>query len=292
MDQLIQFLITGLIIGSTYAVVAVGFVTIYSVSRVINLAQGEFVMLGGLTVYTLLTAGLPLWLSALVTIVLVAAFGLLIEWGLVRRARGADELSLIILTIGVAIFVRGTASIVWGKEPVKVAPFTGDEPVMVGGVPIAPQSFWVVGTIFVVVVLLYLFMEHTLIGKSFQACAANRTAARLMGIWPARMSALSFVISGALGAVAGIVISPLIYPAYDIGLMLGIKGFSAAILGGLGSAAGAVVGGLVMGVIEALGAGYISSGWKDAIVFAAVLLALLVRPQGLLGEKSVGKGGL
>ncbi|WP_124726701.1 branched-chain amino acid ABC transporter permease [Staphylospora marina] len=292
MEEFFQFLWTGVTIGSTYAVVALGFVTIYSVSRVVNLAQGEFVMLGGMLLYTLLEAGLPLWAAAVSTVLLVALLGFLIEWGLVRRAGNADELSLIILTIGASIFLRGVASMIWGKDAVKVSSFTGDDPLMLGPVPVTPQTLWIVGTVLVLVILLYLFLEKTLTGKAFQAVASNRTAARLMGIRPLRMSALSFVISGVLGAAAGIVISPVLYPAYDVGTLLGVKGFSAAILGGLGNPAGAVTGGVLMGVMESFGAGYVDSGMKDAIVFAIVLIALLIRPQGLFGEKSVGKGGL
>jgi branched-chain amino acid transport system permease protein len=292
MNDSIQFLISGLTIGSIYAIVALGFVTIYSVTKVINLAQGEFVMLGGMTMYGLIKMGIPYFLAFFLTILIVMAIGWIFEWLIIRRAKGADPLSLIILTIGTAIFIEGIAGMVWGKNSVKVEPFTGDEPIRVLGASITPQSIWVMVFMLICVAILYFLIEKTMIGKAFRACSVNPMAARLMAISPIRMSSFSFVLSAGLGALAGLVIAPIIFPSYDMGMMLGVKGFSASILGGLGSAPGAVLGGLLLGLIESLGAGYISSGMKDAIAFGFVLLILLVRPFGLLGEKNVGKGGL
>lgn len=292
MGDFLQFTLTGLTIGSIYAIVALGFVTIYSVTKVINLAQGEFVMLGGLTMFSLVTAGVPYWLAFIATIFFVTIIGWLMELVLVRRAKGADAISLIILTIGTSIFIRGIASVVWGKDQHRVAPFTDNTPVSIGGASITPQAIWVVVIMLLVVFLMYMLVDKTMVGKAFQASSVNPMAARLMGISPKRMSSFSFVLSAALGALAGLAIAPIIFPAYDMGAMLGIKGFSAAILGGLGSAPGAVIGGLLMGLFESMGAGYVSSGMKDAITFSIFLLILLIRPSGILGEKSVGKGGL
>lgn len=292
MTDSIQFLISGLTIGSIYAIVALGFVTIYSVTKVINLAQGEFVMLGGMTMFSLISLGLPYFVSFLLTIVIVVAIGWLLEFMIIRKAKGADPLSLIILTIGTAIFIRGIAGMVWGKNAVKVDSFTSDKPISVMGASITPQSIWVMVFMLAVVVILYILIEKTMIGKAFRACSVNPIAARLMAISPKKMSSFSFALSAGFGALAGLVIAPILFPSYDMGIMLGIKGFSASILGGLGSAPGAVIGGLLLGVIESFGAGYISSGMKDAIAFGVVLMLLLIRPYGLLGEKNVGKGGL
>jgi branched-chain amino acid transport system permease protein len=292
MGDSLQFLITGLTIGSIYAIVALGFVTIYSVTKVINLAQGEFVMLGGMTMFTLLKMGFSYFVAFILTIAIVVAIGWLLERTIIRKAKGADALSLIILTIGCAIFIRGIAGMVWGKDSVKVEPFTSDEPVSVLGASITPQSIWVMVFMLIIVAGLYVLMEKTMLGKAFRACSVNPLAARLMAISPKKMSSFSFALSAGLGALAGLVIAPIMFPSYDMGIMLGIKGFSASILGGLGSAPGAVFGGLLLGVIESLGAGYISSGMKDAIAFGVVLMILLIRPYGLLGEKNVGKGGL
>ncbi len=292
MSESLQYLISGLTIGSIYAIVALGFVTIYSVTKVINLAQGEFVMLGGMTMFSLVGAGLPYYLSFILTILIVVTIGWLFELIIIRRAKGADALSLIILTIGAAIFMRGIASMIWGKDSIKVEPFTNDEPINIAGAYITPQSVWVMVFMLVIVAILYVLMNKTMIGKAFRACSVNPLAARLMAISPKKMSSFSFALSAGLGALAGLVIAPILFPSYDMGIMLGIKGFSASILGGLGSAPGAVFGGLLLGVIESLGAGYISSGMKDAIAFGFVLMILLIRPYGLLGEKNVGKGGL
>lgn len=292
MNDSIQFLISGLTIGSIYAIVALGFVTIYSVTKVINLAQGEFVMLGGMTVFSLIKLGIPYFIAFLLTIIIVMAIGWLLEWAVIRKAKGADPLSLIILTIGTAIFIRGIAGMIWGKSSVKVEPFSNDAPINVLGASITPQSVWVMVFMLLVVLVLYFLIEKTMLGKAFRACSVNPTAARLMAISPRKMSSLSFALSAGLGAIAGLVIAPIMFPSYDMGMMLGIKGFSASILGGLGSAPGAVIGGLLLGVIESLGAGYINSGIKDAISFGVVLMILLIRPYGLMGEKNVGKGGL
>ncbi|EGL81965.1 ABC-type transporter, integral membrane subunit [Caldalkalibacillus thermarum TA2.A1] len=292
MGDFLQFFVSGLSIGSVYAIVALGFVTIYSVTKVINLAQGEFVMLGGMLMFTFVSAGLPYWLSFFAALVIAAFFGKLMEGTVIRRAKGADPVSLIILTLGVAIFIRGIASMIWGKNPVRVEPFTSNQPYNIFGASITPQSIWVMLLMLFIVAALYFLIERTLLGKAFQACAVNPTAASLMGINPKQMSSFSFTLSAGLGALAGLAIAPIMFPSYDMGIMLGVKGFSAAILGGLGSAPGAVLGGLVIGLVEAFSAGYISSGLKDAIAFTFVLLILLIRPYGIMGERSVGKGGL
>lgn len=292
MQDFLQFTLTGITIGSIYAIVALGFVTIYSVTKVINLAQGEFVMLGGLTMFSLVSAGVPYWISFIATILFVTLIGWLMEYLLIRRAKGADAISLIILTIGTSIFIRGVSSMVWGKDQHTVAPFTENTPVTIGGASITPQSIWVVLIMLLVVGLMYMFIDKTMLGKAFQASSVNPMAARLMGISPKRMSSFSFVLSAALGAIAGLAIAPIIFPAYDMGAMLGIKGFSAAILGGLGSAPGAVIGGLLIGLFESMGSGYVSSGMKDIITFSIFLLILIIRPNGILGEKTIGKGGL
>jgi branched-chain amino acid transport system permease protein len=292
MGDLLQFIVTGLTIGSIYAIVALGFVTIYSVTKVINLAQGEFVMLGGMVMFSLVHAGVPYWIAFILTVVIVVIVGWLLELIVIRKAKEADALSLIILTIGAAIFIRGIASMIWGKGSVSVVAFTSNEPIRIAGASVTPQGLWVMGIMLLIVTLLFILTERTILGKAFQACSVNPRAARLMGISPTKMSSFSFALSAGLGALAGLAIAPILFPAYDMGIMLGIKGFSAAIFGGLGSAPGAVLGGLLLGLIESLGAGYISSGMKDAIAFTVVLVVLLLRPSGILGEKSVGKGGL
>lgn len=292
MSDFIQFIMTGLTIGSIYAIVALGFVTIYSVTKIINLAQGEFVMMGGMFMVTFISIGLPYWIALLASIIVVTIIGWLLELTVFRRVVGADPISLIILTIGISIFLRGLASIGWGKESHNVKPFVSGAPLKVLNATINLQSIWIMGIMVFVVIALFLIMEKTILGKAFQGTSDNPIAARLMGISPVKMATLAFVLSSGLGAIAGVSIAPIIFPAYDSGIMLGVKGFSAAILGGLGSAPGAVIGGLLIGLVESLGGGYISSGLKDALTFTFVLLLLLIRPSGIIGERSVGKGGL
>lgn len=283
---------SGLTIGSIYAIVALGFVTIYSVTKVINLAQGEFVMLGGMLFYTFQAAGFNYLLSFIMTLISVMLIGVSLEKTVIRTAKGADALQLIILTIGLSIFIRGIASIIWGKTPKRVEPITNNSPIEISGITFTPQNIWVMVIMLAVVAILYLLIEKTILGKGFRACSDNETAAKLMGISRARMSTFSFLISAGIGALAGMVIAPIVAPSFDGGLMLGIKGFSAAILGGLGSSFGAVIGGLVIGLVESLSSGLIDSGWKEAISFTFLLILLLIRPSGLFSEDKVKKGGL
>ncbi|MEI3611302.1 branched-chain amino acid ABC transporter permease [Pseudogracilibacillus sp. SO30301A] len=292
MGDLIQFIMTGLTIGSIYEIVALGFVTIYSVTKIINLAQGEFVMLGGMLMITFVGMGIPFVIAFILTLIMVTIIGWVLEFAVFRRVKDADPISLIILTIGIAILIRGLASIGWGKGSFRLESFTAHAPLKIFNATINIQSIWVMCIMLAVVIFLYIMMEKTILGKAFRGTSDNPVAARLMGISSVKMATLAFMLSGGLGALAGVAIAPIMFPSYDLGIMLGIKGFSAAIFGGLGSAPGAVIGGLVIGLVESLGGGYISSGLKDAITFSFVLLLLLIRPSGILGEKSVGKGGL
>ncbi|WP_400162533.1 branched-chain amino acid ABC transporter permease [Brevibacillus sp. TJ4] len=292
MTELLQYVANGLVSGGIYAIVAVGFITIYSVSKVINLAQGEFLMLGGMMTVALIGMNLPYGVAVLVAILAVTLIGILLQKYIIAYVKKATAISLIILTIGLSTLFRGLASLIWGKEAFALAPITSNEPVTMMGVTIAQQGLWILGSVLVILLLLWYLMDKTILGKKINACSINPMAARLMGISPAKMSMLAFAISGATGAIAGIVIAPLSVTSYDVGVLLGIKGFSAAILGGLGNPLGAAVAAFLLGVVESLGAGYISSGLKDAIAFLVLIVVLLVRPSGIFGERSVGKGGL
>jgi branched-chain amino acid transport system permease protein len=199
--------------------------------------------------------------------------------------------TLIIITIGVSIAIRGVALILWGTDPLPLPPFTGEDPIFIFSATLLPQGLWVLGMMVFVVAGLYLFFNRTITGKALRACAINRSAARLMGVSADRMSLFSFALSAALGAAAGIVVAPITAASYDAGTMLGLKGFVAAVVGGLTSMPGAVVGGLALGVLESLGAGLLRSGYKDAIAFLLLLVVLLWRPSGFFGT-NVGKGGL
>ena len=284
--QLLQYLLAGLTIGAIYALVALGFSIIYNASQVINFAQGEFVMIGGMASMSLIGAGLPLPLAAALAIVVTTLVGMALEKFAVERARGAPVVTLIIITIGASILLRGLAGLVWDKNIHPLPAFSGDRPIAVGGATILPQSLWVLGVTLVVVAGLWWFFNRTLHGKAMLATSHNRLAAQLAGISVRRVLLVSFGLSAALGALAGILVAPITFTSWDIGVMLGLKGFAAAILGGLGSGPGAVLGGLALGLVEALSAGYVSSAYKDVIAFGIILAVLVLMPSGLLGQRS------
>ncbi|MBQ0824728.1 branched-chain amino acid ABC transporter permease [Microvirga sp. HBU67558] len=287
MAEFLQFLISGLTVGAVYALVALGFTLIYNASGVVNFAQGEFVMLGGMVTVFASAVGVPLPLAALVAIAAAVAIGLLLHRFAIEPARGASAVTLIIITIGASILLRGVAAIVFDKQFHKLPAFTGDTPVDVLGAAVQPQSFWVLGGTAVVVLALYVFLEHTLVGKAVLATAANRLAARLVGINTTTIMALAFGGSAAIGAIAGILVTPITLTSYDVGTLLALKGFAAAMLGGMGNPVGAVVGGLLLGLLEAFGAGYLSSTYKDAFAFLVILIVLFAAPQGLFGRRVV-----
>jgi branched-chain amino acid transport system permease protein len=284
MPEFLQFAVSGLTVGAVYALVALGFTLIYNASDVVNFAQGEFVMLGGMTTVFLAIAGVPLPLAALLAVLVTVATGLVLHRFAIEAARGASAVTLIIITIGASIFLRGAAQVLFDKRFHSLPPWFGNEPIRVGGAAVLPQSLVVLGGALVIVLLLWLFIDRTLFGKAITATAANPLAARLVGINTRRIVGLCFALSAAIGAVAGILITPITLTSYDVGTLLAVKGFAAAMLGGMGSAAGAVVGGLVLGLLEAFAAGYVSSQYKDAVAFLVILLVLLAMPRGLFGK--------
>ena len=285
-----QYLLSGLTTGAIYALVALGFAIIYNASHVINFAQGEFVMIGGMAAAAAFDAGLPLPLAVLVSISAATLIGLALERFAVEPARGASVVTLIIITIGASILLRGLAAIVWDKRIHALPAFSGEAPIVIGGTAggatILPQTLWVLGALVVVVAALWWFFNRTLTGSAILAVSHNRLAAQLMGISVRRVLLVSFGLSAGLGALAGILIAPIAFTAWDVGVMLGLKGFAAAMLGGIGSGPGAIAGGLALGLIEALGAGYLSSAYKDVFAFVILLAALVFLPNGLAGRRA------
>jgi branched-chain amino acid transport system permease protein len=287
MDEFLQFLFSGATVGAIYALVAVGFTLIYNSSDVVNFAQGEFVMLGGMSTVFLTLAGIPTPFAVLLAIAITIAVGLALHRFAIDRARGASAVALIMITIGASIFLRGAAQIIFDKRFHSLPPILSNDPIQVGTAAILPQSLVVLGGGTAIVVLLWLFIDRTLLGKAVIATSANRLAAHLVGINTKRIVDLSFAISAGVGAIAGILITPITLTSYDVGTLLALKGFAAAMLGGIGNALGAVVGGLLLGMLEAFGAGYISSKYKDAIAFLVILAVLFAMPQGLFGRGKV-----
>lgn len=281
-SQVLQYVLSGLVVGGIYALIGLGFVIVYSVTRVINFAQGEFVMLGALLMVTFGGQGLPLPLAFLLVLLAASGIGALLERVAIHPVRNASVLTLIIITIGASIALRGAALLVWGTDPFALPPFSPGPPLRFGQAILVRQGLWVLAVALAIFVGLWAFFTRTYLGKALQACAINPRAARLMGIRVDRMSLLAFALAGGLGAAAGIVIAPITYATYDMGLMLGLKGFVAAVLGGLVSPPGAILGGFLLGILESLAAGLVSSGYKDAVAFVILIALCLAQVAGLL----------
>ena len=280
--ELAQYLASGLVVGGVYALIGLGFVIVYSVTRIINFAQGEFVMLGALLMVTLERAGVGVAAAVLLVIAAVAGLGAVLERVAIHPIKSAPALAVLILTIGASIAIRGTALIVWGTDPEALPAFYAGPPIPLLGATIVRQGLWVIGVAGLVFALLWFFFTRTYAGTAVRACAVNARAARLMGISVDRMFLLAWAMSGAIGAVAGAVIAPITYATYDMGLMLGLKGFVAAVLGGLVSPLGAIAGGFLLGLLESFSAGLLSSGYKDAVAFVVLIALLLVQAAGWL----------
>ncbi len=281
----LQFVASGLTAGAIYALVALGFSIIFNASGAINFAQGEFVMIGGMSAVTLLALGLPLPVALLLAVAAAVVVALLIEKVAIEPARHAGTVTLIIITIGVSLFLRGLAQLVWDKGVHRLPAFSGEQPIAFFGATLLPQSLWVFGGAALAVVALSAFYGRTLLGKAMLATSHNRIAAQLVGINTRGVLMASFGLAAALGALGGVLIAPIAFTSYDSGIMLGLKGFAAAMLGGLGSFSGAVLGGLLLGLLEGLGAGFVSSAYKDAIAFVVILVVLFLMPGGLLGAR-------
>ncbi|MEA4855252.1 MAG: branched-chain amino acid ABC transporter permease [Solidesulfovibrio sp.] len=282
-----QYLVSGLTQGAAYGLIGLGFTMIFNTTGIINFAQGEFVMLGGMLAVWFAASGLPLVVAVLCACLATAVVGALMERLAIRPLAGAPAINAVIITIGVSILLRGGAMLAFGKDTVALPAFTGTAPILALGAAIQPQSLWVLAVTLALLAALKLFFAATIQGKAMLACACQQKAASLVGISVARMALLSFGLSGLIGAAAGAILAPITMTAYDVGMMLGLKGFAACILGGLGNPFGAAAGGLVLGVLEAFGAGYVASGYKDAFAFVVLLLLLFVKPSGLFGQAGV-----
>jgi branched-chain amino acid transport system permease protein len=280
--QILQYMLSGLSTGAIYSLIGIGFAIIYNSTGIINFAQGEFVMLGGMLTYVFLALfDFPLLAAMGLAVVLSTVVGVVFERLAIRPLGNASPLSLVIITIGGSILIRGIAMLQFGKDTHAIPAFSSNEPLTLAGATVLPQHLWILGITLCIIAVNRFYFFHTINGKAMRACSHNRRAASLVGIGVKRMVLISFAISSAMGSVAGIITAPLTMTSYDVGIMLGLKGFCAAIIGGMSSGVGTVFGGLLLGVLESLGAGLISSGYKDAIAFIILLLILFIRPQGL-----------
>ncbi len=284
-QDLVQFVFAGLTSGAAYAMVAIGFGVVHNTMGIVNFTQVDFVTMGGMLLLSaLLAAKLPMLLAVLLAVAGVAAVGALVEFLALRRSRSRDHLLLIFLTIGLSIMLRGIMQKIWGKQSLAVPPLTGEQPIRFLGATILPQALWILGIGAAAIGLLVWFFRGTSAGLRMRGVASNPVAAAAVGLRVPRVRTASFALAGALGGLAGVLVTPITTLRYDVGVLLGLKGFAAAILGGFGSFPGAILGGVLLGLLESLGAAYVSSAWKDSIAFLVLLLVLFVRPHGLLGK--------
>ena len=284
-QDLLQYLFSGLTNGAIYALIALGFCVVNNTMGIVNFVQVDFVSLGGMLMFSaLFTIGLPMIPGLLFAVTGVALIAMVVERFGLRPARSSHHLVLIFLTIGLSIILRGVIKLVWGKNRMALPPLTPDVPLRVFGASVLPQAIWILLLTILAIGLLTWFFYRTSLGLSMRAVASNPTAAAVVGIPAGRVRLTSYAIAGALGGLAGVLVTPITTLSYDVGVLLGLKGFAAAILGGFGSFPGAILGGLGLGLLESLSAGYLSSAYKDVVAFVVLLLVLFVRPTGLMGK--------
>ncbi|XVV09830.1 branched-chain amino acid ABC transporter permease [Actinoplanes sp. CA-131856] len=281
-DAALSYVLIGLADGSTYAVVGLGISLLYQVTGIINFAQGDFVMLGGLTYAVTAGTGAPKIAAAALALTVTAAVGALMHVAVLAPARKAGPDRLIILTIGASILLQGVALLVFGAEQHPADPFGGNRQVRLFGTFLSTQYLWCAGATLLAAAAVWVLLHRTGWGRAMRATAADREMARLMGLSPMRMGLIAMVLAAVLAGVGGIVLAPLQPPDPTVGVPLGLKGFTAAVLGGLSSPFGAIAGGLAVGVVEAFVTGLVSSGYRDSIVYGLLVLVLLVRPGGLV----------
>jgi len=280
-----QFFISGITFGAIYALVALGFVTIARASQIINFAQGEFVMLGGMLTFFFLKGGrLPYPLSALFALLVVVLIGFLLHLLVIYPLRKASLPILLIATLGASLFLSSSSALLFGTLPKALPPFMGKTPLEIGKFYVSPQSLYVLGITFLVLISLYLLSHRTHLGKAMEASSTDPLGADLCGISRNLMTFLAFGVSAGIGSIAGIFITPIFYVSYHSGILMGLKGFISAVLGGWGKYGGAILGGFVHGVVESLSVAFIPSGYKDGVAFVILLLILYFRPKGILGS--------
>jgi len=289
LELFIQYFISGLTYGSIYAAVAIGFNIIYNATGIINFAQGEFAMLGGM-IASVLAPSMPLVLAIAIAVMATAAVGVAVERLVLRRIARFGVLKMIIATVGLSIVLREAALLLWGESVRTVPFFTGNEvsSVTMLGAHFSPQVFWIVLSIGLVTAGLTLFFKLTMTGKAMRACSANREGASLCGISPGAMVAVAFGMSAAIGALGGCVVAPLTQTHYALGSSLAIKGFTVAAFGGLGNSLAAVAAGMLLGMLESFSIVVVPEAYKDVVTIAVLLAVLVAKPTGLFGSRAAG----
>ena len=282
-----QILVNGIGVGCIYGLIGIGFCVIYNASGIVNVAQGAFVMLGGMICHLLIAkAGLPLIAAGVLATLAVALLGVALERLVVRPLwdRNATMFVMILATLAAQIVVERAMLLLVGDQPKSIPVFTDLPPIRIAGVAIGYQLLWIVGVSVLLITLLNAFFQRTLVGRAMRACAINREAAALQGIPVSWMLALSFALSAGLGAIAGILVTPTQYTAYNVGTPFAISGFIAAIVGGFGRPLGAFLGGIILGVAQSLAVVTFGSGMKNVAALSVLLIFLFFRPTGLLGS--------
>jgi len=284
---LLQFLFSGITLGSVYALIAISLVIVYNVSRVLCFAQGEFFVFGALTMIALTALGIPMSIGFILTIVLVSGLGVVIERLLIRPVQNSSVGMVITMTVAISLCLRGLGLLIWGREAHTLPVFTKSKALSIFGAYLSVQVLWIIAATAIVLLIIWLFFEKTLLGLSMRACAENRLGASLVGISVWKTTLFAWAWGAALGALAGMVIAPLIFVRYISGTMPMLKGFTAIAIGGL-TTVGSVIAGLLLGIMEAYTVGLISSEFADAIVFSVLILVLLGRSYGILGRTEDG----
>ncbi|MDP7452630.1 MAG: branched-chain amino acid ABC transporter permease [Arenicellales bacterium] len=286
LTDLLQAVFSALSVGSIYALVAVGVTLVFAGTRIINFAQGEFVMLGGMIMVTLNgNWGWPLYAAIPATLVITALVAAALMKIAYRPEKNTSLITVLIITIGASLLISGGAYHIWDGDVHRFPPFSGEEPLHLAGAAIVPQALWVIGATTIIFFLLVTFFRYSIYGKAIMACSIDATAAGLIGIRVRTMVLASFILSGLLGCFVGILVTPMIMVDYSLGMLVAIKGFAAAMLGGMGSIVGAVLGGYIFSFLEAFSVTFISSSLKELVTFIVIILVLLFRPNGLLGPR-------
>ena len=280
---LVHVVVSGLATGSIYALMALALVIIYNATRTLNFAQGEMLMVSTFVAWTAVEAGLPLPASVLVAVAAAAGLALAFERLVIRRTISATHWDVLIITVGLSLVLRAGAGVVWSHDEFPFPSFFPAPPIALGPVRLAPVSLGIIGASLALMAALYALFTWTRLGRAMRAVAQNPRAARLMGISVERVYSVSWVLAAAVGAVAGVLIAPVVFLSSTMGLVV-INGFTAAVIGGFGSMPGAVAGGMLLGVLENLAPLYLPAGIRYSVPFLVLILILVVRPAGLFGR--------
>lgn len=288
-ETLASQVVSGLATGCVYALVALGFVLIFKATDVVNFAQGEFIMASGFISYTLLIrCGLPYWLVFLITIPLSGLMGVILERVVVRPILDAPIFSIVIATIGASTMMRSTAGIIYGYDVLPLPTIFSKDPLHLGVLSFTRMDLGVIVSSLLIMLVLYLFFRLTRTGTAMRATAQSQTAARLMGVSVPRIFSMTWAISAGISGIAGVLIAPIIYLDPNLGV-IGVKAFAGAVLGGFGSIPGAIVGGMLLGILENLSGYFFNAGIKQVSTYILLIVVLIVKPSGLFGAAAIRK---